>query len=166
MVIEIVDENNRAVSPGQPGAKVLLTNLINYAQPLIRYELTDSVVESPPQSRGSALAMPALGGWAHRGHPLSPRPGWRDGRGPSLCTRVGCRAHCRGWRVLLCVRRAGPARSDRAGPEAAADVPERLRQALIAAVTSTGAVAPAVDVQPVPALQREPGGKLRVVRSA
>jgi phenylacetate-coenzyme A ligase PaaK-like adenylate-forming protein len=27
--------------------KVLLINLINYAQPLIRYELTDSVVESP-----------------------------------------------------------------------------------------------------------------------
>jgi hypothetical protein len=38
-------------------------------------------------------------------------------------------------------------------------------QAVIAAVTSTGAVAPAVDVEPVPALQREPGGKLRVVRS-
>ena len=49
-------------------------------------------------------------------------------------------------------------------PEAAADVTERLRQSLIAAVASTGAVAPAVDVQPVPALQREPG-KLRVVRS-
>jgi len=51
-------------------------------------------------------------------------------------------------------------------PEAAADVTERLRQSLIAAVASTGAVAPAVDVQPVSALQREPGGKLRVVRSA
>ena len=50
-------------------------------------------------------------------------------------------------------------------PEAAADVTERLRQSLIAAVASTGAVAPAVDVQPVSALQREPGGKLRVVRS-
>jgi len=40
VVIEIVDENNRAVPPGLPGAKVLATNLINYAQPLIRYELT------------------------------------------------------------------------------------------------------------------------------
>jgi phenylacetate-CoA ligase len=47
VVIEIVDENGIAVPPGQPGVKVLLTNLINYAQPLIRYELTDSVVESP-----------------------------------------------------------------------------------------------------------------------
>jgi phenylacetate-CoA ligase len=47
VVIEIVDENGRPVAPGRPGAKVLLNNLINYAQPLIRYELTDSVVESP-----------------------------------------------------------------------------------------------------------------------
>ena len=47
MVIEIVDEDGKPVAPGRPGAKVLLTNLINYAQPLIRYELTDSVVESP-----------------------------------------------------------------------------------------------------------------------
>jgi phenylacetate-coenzyme A ligase PaaK-like adenylate-forming protein len=47
VVIEIVDADGMPVAPGRPGAKVLLTNLINYAQPLIRYELTDSVVESP-----------------------------------------------------------------------------------------------------------------------
>ena len=52
------------------------------------------------------------------------------------------------------------------GPGAAPDVPDRLRQALIAAVFSTGAVPLIVDVQPVPALQRELGGKLRLVRSA
>jgi phenylacetate-CoA ligase len=46
LVLEIVDEDGKPVAPGRPGAKVLLTNLINYAQPLIRYELTDSVVES------------------------------------------------------------------------------------------------------------------------
>jgi len=44
-VIEIVDDAGHP--PGRPGAKVRLTNLINYAQPLIRYELSDSVVESP-----------------------------------------------------------------------------------------------------------------------
>jgi phenylacetate-CoA ligase len=32
------------VPPGVPGHRVLLTNLVNRAQPLIRYELTDSVV--------------------------------------------------------------------------------------------------------------------------
>ena len=51
-------------------------------------------------------------------------------------------------------------------PRAAADVGERLRQALIEAIASTGAVPPAVDVLPVPALQRGPGEKLRLVRSA
>jgi phenylacetate-CoA ligase len=34
------------------------------------------------------------------------------------------------------------------------------------AATEAGAVSPAIDVQPVVALQREPGGKLRLVRSA
>ena len=47
VVIEIVDDAGHPVPPGRPGAQVLLTNLINYAQPLIRYELSDSVVESP-----------------------------------------------------------------------------------------------------------------------
>lgn len=46
---------------------------------------------------------------------------------------------------------------------------QRVRALVLPAVThvtSTGAVAPAVDVQVVSALQREPVGKLRLVRSA
>jgi hypothetical protein len=50
-------------------------------------------------------------------------------------------------------------------PQAAADVPERLRTALKSAIASTGAVPPDIEVLPVPALRREPGGKLRLVRS-
>jgi phenylacetate-coenzyme A ligase PaaK-like adenylate-forming protein len=42
-IVEVVDEAGRAVPPGRPGAKVLLTNLVNRAQPLIRYELLDCV---------------------------------------------------------------------------------------------------------------------------
>jgi hypothetical protein len=51
-------------------------------------------------------------------------------------------------------------------PGAADDVPERLRQALVSAIASTGATPPVVHVEPVAALPREPGGKLRLVRSA
>jgi phenylacetate-CoA ligase len=40
---EIVDENFRQVSPGEPG-KVILTNLYNYTQPLIRYEMADEII--------------------------------------------------------------------------------------------------------------------------
>jgi phenylacetate-CoA ligase len=42
-IMEVVDEQNRPVPAGQKGAKVLVTNLANYAQPLIRYEIGDIV---------------------------------------------------------------------------------------------------------------------------
>src|SRR5262249_40064332 len=46
-IAELVDAKNRPVPPGVPSAKVLLTNLYNLTQPLIRYELTDSFVRHP-----------------------------------------------------------------------------------------------------------------------
>ena len=42
-ILEVVDEHNQPVPDGQPGAKVLLTNLANYVQPIIRYEVGDIV---------------------------------------------------------------------------------------------------------------------------
>jgi phenylacetate-coenzyme A ligase PaaK-like adenylate-forming protein len=49
-IVELVDAENRPVPPGVPSAKVLLTNLHNRTQPLIRYELTDSFVRQPDAS--------------------------------------------------------------------------------------------------------------------
>ncbi len=43
-IVEPVDGSGRAVAPGQRSDTVLVTNLANYVQPLIRYELGDSVV--------------------------------------------------------------------------------------------------------------------------
>lgn len=42
-ILEVVDEHNRPVPPGELGAKVLVTNLANRAQPYIRYEIGDRV---------------------------------------------------------------------------------------------------------------------------
>ena len=44
LILEVVDENNHAVPVGTYGAKLLVTVLFNRTQPLIRYELTDSIV--------------------------------------------------------------------------------------------------------------------------
>jgi phenylacetate-coenzyme A ligase PaaK-like adenylate-forming protein len=44
LLLEVVEQDGRPVAPGEPGSKVLLTNLVNRAQPLIRYELPDAVV--------------------------------------------------------------------------------------------------------------------------
>jgi phenylacetate-coenzyme A ligase PaaK-like adenylate-forming protein len=45
-ILEVVDENNRPVPDGTPGRKVLLTNLYNIVQPIIRYEIDDIVTLS------------------------------------------------------------------------------------------------------------------------
>jgi phenylacetate-CoA ligase len=46
-IAELVDEDNHPVPDGTPSAKVLLTNLYNHTQPLIRYELTDRFTRHP-----------------------------------------------------------------------------------------------------------------------
>ncbi len=46
-IIELVDENHLPVAPGAPSSSVLITNLSNRIQPLIRYELADSMVRQP-----------------------------------------------------------------------------------------------------------------------
>jgi phenylacetate-coenzyme A ligase PaaK-like adenylate-forming protein len=167
VVIEIVDEDGKAVPPGRPGAKVLLTNLINYAQPLIRYELTDSVVESPlpnPAGRpwrcllsidGRTADILYLRGLDGATVPIHPSV---LGSAVAPLAEVGEYAFvydANGLHAQIVLT-----------PGAAPDVSERLREALIVAIDSTGAITPAVDVQPVPALEREPGGKIRLVRSA
>ncbi|MGM9538807.1 MAG: hypothetical protein ACI3VN_10800 [Candidatus Onthomonas sp.] len=43
VIVEAVDENNRPVPYGQQSAKILVTNLANYVQPIIRFEVTDRV---------------------------------------------------------------------------------------------------------------------------
>jgi phenylacetate-coenzyme A ligase PaaK-like adenylate-forming protein len=40
-ILEVVDAGYRPVPPGQPGKKVLVTNLANTVQPIIRYEIGD-----------------------------------------------------------------------------------------------------------------------------
>ncbi len=40
-ILEVVDRHNNPVPAGQVGEKVLVTNLFNYVQPFIRYEISD-----------------------------------------------------------------------------------------------------------------------------
>jgi phenylacetate-CoA ligase len=55
VIIEAVDERGRPVAPGRRASKIYLTSLYNLTQPLIRYEITDSmVVEAGPCACGSA----------------------------------------------------------------------------------------------------------------
>jgi phenylacetate-coenzyme A ligase PaaK-like adenylate-forming protein len=56
MILEPVDEEYRPVPPGHRSSTVLLTNLANEVQPIIRYDLGDGVLVSPkPCPCGSPL---------------------------------------------------------------------------------------------------------------
>ena len=57
-ILEVVDANNRPVPKGTPGSKVLLTNLYNLVQPIIRYEIDDMVTMSTtPCACGNLLPL-------------------------------------------------------------------------------------------------------------
>lgn len=45
-IIEVVDENNNPVPDNSSGMKILFTNLYQYTQPVIRYEISDMVTVS------------------------------------------------------------------------------------------------------------------------
>lgn len=47
-IVELVDEHERPVPPGTPSDHVLVTNLANRVQPLIRYRLDDRFTQQPP----------------------------------------------------------------------------------------------------------------------
>jgi phenylacetate-CoA ligase len=54
-IAELVDARGEPVPDGTPAAKVLITNLYNLTQPLIRYELTDSFTARPGPGPGGYL---------------------------------------------------------------------------------------------------------------
>ena len=58
-IVEIVDNEYKPFPPGQRGSRVLLTNLFNYVQPFIRYELTD-IAEISDQPCSCDLPFPTL----------------------------------------------------------------------------------------------------------
>lgn len=58
-ILEIVDRNGRPVPDGQLGEKILVTNLYNFVQPLIRYEVED-IIGYADQNCKCGLPFPAL----------------------------------------------------------------------------------------------------------
>jgi phenylacetate-coenzyme A ligase PaaK-like adenylate-forming protein len=49
---EPVDDAHQPTPPGEPSTKVLVTNLHNFTQPLVRYELTDGFTSHPSAAPG------------------------------------------------------------------------------------------------------------------
>jgi phenylacetate-CoA ligase len=166
VVLEVVDDEYRPVPPGEPGTRVLLTNLVNRAQPLVRYELSDSVVVADgPNPAGrpwlrlarvdggsdDIVSLPASGGGTARVHPFAlRRPFVRMG------DVLGYQIVHRADGILV---RVVPRRPER-------DLLERVRAAVAGVLADAGAEVP-VQVEPVSEMEREagPAAKVKLVRS-
>jgi phenylacetate-coenzyme A ligase PaaK-like adenylate-forming protein len=57
VVVEVVDEDDRPLPPGRPGAAILITNLYNRTLPIIRYRVGDVVrIDDAPCPCGAPFA--------------------------------------------------------------------------------------------------------------
>jgi putative adenylate-forming enzyme len=166
VVLESVDERGRPVPAGTAGYKVLVTNLVNRAQPLIRYELSDSIVLAPepdPTGRPYArveridgrsddiLRLPARAGGEVSVHPYLLRAPFSAL--PEV-TQYQIVEEASGLRARV-VLRAG----------AGFDTAERVQAELTAVLAQAGAAC-SVTVEPVESIAREPGhaAKLKLVK--
>jgi phenylacetate-CoA ligase len=156
-IVEPVDDCYQPVPPGTPSAKVLVTNLYNYLQPLIRYELADSFTRQPDSSGHGHLRVTV------------------DGRSDAILRYPGAEVHPLGLRSVLL---GAPEVLDYQATqtvhglsvnvllERPADL-RALEARLESALERAGLAGPHVEVQEVTSLPRHPEtGKLRRVLPA
>jgi phenylacetate-coenzyme A ligase PaaK-like adenylate-forming protein len=102
LLIEVVDDQNRPVPAGEYGAKLLVTTLFSRTQPLIRYELNDSVrISTEEHACGLPFAM--LESVQGRKEDALELPGLASGRvtiQPLVFNRVMDVVPASGWQVI------------------------------------------------------------------
>lgn len=149
--VEFVDETDHPVPTGAPAHHVLVTNLVNTSQPLIRYRLDDSMTEQPPLP-GNGHQRATLQGrcdeWIRFGerrvHPIAVR---------SVLVH---HAEAQEYQVRT-TRRSMHVAVIASGPLDAT----RLRDELICSLVAAGATGIDVTVEPTDHLARDPRtGKL------
>jgi phenylacetate-CoA ligase len=165
-LVENVDADGHPVPAGQPGARLLVTNLHNLVQPLLRLEVTDLVTLDPDPCpcgrtlvRASAihgrsddvLFLPARDGGRVAVHPLHFALLTRDPQvrefqvvqdGPVL-------------RILIVASHAATAGDD--------PLETRLGHAVTQQLLKLGVQDPQISVERRPRLARSAGGKLKLV---
>jgi phenylacetate-coenzyme A ligase PaaK-like adenylate-forming protein len=155
-VYEPVDRAGGPVPPGNPAAKMLITNVVNQVLPLIRYEITDEVTfldESNPDPWTGRRIAPVPGRLDDTfvydaGVEVHPHV-FRSALGgiPAIC-EYQVRQTPRGASILVCAAQAENL------------VP--LQRHLVGALARLGLVAPEVSIEAVDHLDRLGGtGKLK-----
>lgn len=163
VIFEIVDEQNQPVPPGVYGDKVLLTVLSNRTQPLIRYELHDSVrLASEPYL--SELPFALIDGIQGRTEDTLYFPGVKGGEvavHPNVFHPVMDTVPTNGWQIVQDTNGLTLLLSNIRGSFSDELLVEKLQQVLV----SQNVVVPSVTVQRVDAIAKGAGGKAPLIKS-
>jgi phenylacetate-coenzyme A ligase PaaK-like adenylate-forming protein len=156
-IVENVDAEGEPVPAGEPGARLLVTNLFNRVQPLIRFAITDVVAVDPePCPCGRSLT----------------RLRSLEGRAEDVLCVDGVTVHPLQFAVVTAdpdvrefqvVQTGDGLRLRVALRDGAEGAPDRLRACLGERLKGLGVPRPAVEVETVDELERTPGGKLQMV---
>lgn len=158
ILVEVVDEHNRPVPPGEYGEKVLVTVFASRTQPLIRYEVSDTLrLASAPCPCGRSFALiDAIQGRMEDVLRFPARTGGEVAVHPNTFHHLLDTLSTSSWQVVqerdggLTVLLSGP--TDGVNETAVAD-------ALGAALAAQSVSRTSVSVRWVPAIPKRAGGK-------
>ena len=162
-IFEVVDEQYRAVPPGVYGDKLLLTVLYSRTQPLIRYEVSDSVRLSADSS-SSELPFARIDGIQGRAEDimyLQATSGGEVAVHPITFHHVLDSLPVSGWQV---VQEADGLRVLLSGAANGAN-DSMLVDGLTRALTAQNVIAAPISIQHVAAIPRNATGKAPLVRA-
>lgn len=163
VIVEVVDQGNRPVPRGVYGDKLLITVLFNRTQPLIRYELDDSVrlatghcpsghpfalIDNIQGRVEEVLSFPGVAGGVVNVHPL-------------VFSRIMDTLPVSGWQVIQEVDGLHVLLSGVRGEVSDEQLVDTLQQAL----AEQGAIVPHVEVQRVPTIPKTAAGKAPLIKS-
>ncbi len=163
-LVESVDEDGRPVPPGEPGARLLVTNLFNLVQPLIRFEVSD-VVTLDPEQCPCGRTLPRVRALDGRADDVLHLPAAAGGRVAVLPLQFAVVSGDRAVREFQVVQRGDrlTLRIALADGAPVAHTTGRLRDRVTARLRELGVHDPWVEVETVAALERPPSGKLQLV---
>jgi phenylacetate-coenzyme A ligase PaaK-like adenylate-forming protein len=163
VIFEVVDRNNRPVPPGVYGEKLLITVLFGRTQPLIRYELSDSLrLADRPCPCGRPFTL--VTGIQGRMEDILQFPAAAGGEvavNPVVFDQVLDRVPAGEWQVVQ--ERDGLSILLSGTPEGFSD--ENLAAELSRGLAAQGAVPPSIRVKHVPAIPRGATGKAPLITS-
>ncbi len=163
VIVEVVDENNHAVPPGAYGSKVLMTSLFGRTQPLIRYELDDSLrlATEPCPCRQPFARLDGIQGRVENVIFLPAKAGGSVAIQPLVFNRIMDVIPASGWQVI---QEAGQLNVLLSGVHDES-VDDLLVGQLAQALSEQGADVPTIHIQRVSVIPKSASGKAPLIRS-